>query len=56
MANTVISSAGTTPLSSSSGSFTGTFKADAVGATFTTFGFNLQRVDLMAMYQPHKLE
>ncbi len=40
--NTVISSAGTTPLSSGTGPFTGTFKADAVGATFTAFGFNLQ--------------
>ncbi|MBX2934320.1 MAG: proprotein convertase P-domain-containing protein [Ferruginibacter sp.] len=40
--NTVISSAGTTPLSSGSGPFTGTFKADAVGATFIAFGFTLQ--------------
>ncbi|MEZ5028320.1 MAG: hypothetical protein R2765_05980 [Ferruginibacter sp.] len=40
--NTVISSAGTTPLSSGTGPFTGTFKADAVGATFDVFGFTLQ--------------
>ena len=39
--NTVISSAGTAALSSGSGSYTGTFKADAAGATFTIAGFTL---------------
>ncbi|MGB4845261.1 MAG: hypothetical protein WBP16_12415, partial [Ferruginibacter sp.] len=39
--NTVISSAGTTLLSAGTAPWTGTFKADAVGATFTAFGFTL---------------
>ena len=39
--NTVISSAGTTLLSAGTAPWTGTFKADAVGATFTIFGFTL---------------
>jgi subtilisin-like proprotein convertase family protein len=37
--NTVIGSAGTTLLSAGAAPFTGTFKADAAGATFTAFGF-----------------
>jgi subtilisin-like proprotein convertase family protein len=37
----VISSSGTTLLSAGSAPFTGTFKADAVGATFSAFGFTL---------------
>ncbi|MFZ1369591.1 MAG: choice-of-anchor J domain-containing protein [Ferruginibacter sp.] len=39
--NTVISSAGTTTLDLGVAPFTGTFKADAAGATFTAFGFTL---------------
>jgi subtilisin-like proprotein convertase family protein len=39
--NTVISSSGTTALSSGAAPFTGTFKADLVGATFSAFGFTL---------------
>lgn len=39
--NTVISSTGTALLSAGTAPFTGTFKADLVGATFTAFGFNL---------------
>ncbi|MBK9532658.1 MAG: choice-of-anchor J domain-containing protein [Chitinophagaceae bacterium] len=39
--NTVISSAGTTTLDLGVAPFTGTFRADAAGATFTAFGFTL---------------
>jgi len=39
--NTVISSTGVTALDAGTAPFTGTFKADAVGATFTAFGFTL---------------
>ena len=39
--NTIISSAGTTTLDLGTAPWTGTFKADAVGATFNFFGFNL---------------
>jgi subtilisin-like proprotein convertase family protein len=39
--NTVISSTGTTTLDLGAAPFTGTFKADAVGATFIAFGFTL---------------
>jgi len=39
--NNVISSTGVTTLNLGTAPFTGTFKADAVGATFTAFGFTL---------------
>lgn len=39
--NTVISSAGTTRLDAGTAPWTGTFRADLVGATFTAFGFTL---------------
>jgi subtilisin-like proprotein convertase family protein len=39
--NTVISSTGTTTLNLGTAPFTGTFKADAVGATFVAFGATL---------------
>ncbi len=39
--NTVISSTGTTTLDLGVAPFTGTFRADAVGATFSAFGFTL---------------
>ncbi len=39
--NTVISSTGTTTLDLGVAPFTGTFRADAVGATFVAFGFTL---------------
>ena len=39
MTNTVISSNGSTALGAGTPPYTGTFKADAVGATFTMFGF-----------------
>ena len=39
--NTVISQAGTTLLSAGTSPWTGTFKADAAGATFVVFGFTL---------------
>ena len=39
--NTVISASGTTLLSAGTAPFTSTFKADAVGATFSAFGFTL---------------
>ncbi|MBK6635605.1 MAG: hypothetical protein IPG38_16115 [Chitinophagaceae bacterium] len=37
--NTVISSASTTPLSAGAPPYTGTFRADAVGATYVAVGF-----------------
>jgi subtilisin-like proprotein convertase family protein len=39
--NTVISSAGTTRLDAGTSPWTGTFRADLVGATFSAFGFTL---------------
>ncbi len=39
--NTVISSAGTTRLDAGTAPWTGTFRADLVGATFSAFGFTL---------------
>ena len=40
--NTVISSAGTVAQNAGTAPFTGTFKADLAGATFTALGFTWQ--------------